>query len=331
MGRTTTAMAVLLSLVAGSCITFEKQTATFHYDTQRDKLLIFQVYEGIYGNTNKESLDETEINEMTSVLEGERTFFFSNWISEYDRAAVERLVKDLAVEAEQKDAKPEVVKAKQEALALAKLILENAKVENGRFYMNSEQKLSGYQFVTLNNASKVVAQANLCISAAVKAHPFADKPGENELSVESAHLLRTAASKAHAWITLDGSCIRARMPLAYGDFLGIRKDWWAQKIEKAMAKAESREQEMARVLREAREFLLSDIWVSYVDHVVEITLGDPSSRRATVSSTLPDSAYKPNAIAFARERHGIAESVDLEKLKSEFFGPSGAPQKQSAQ
>ena len=54
---------------------FEKQTMVYRHYPKADTLVIWQQYEGIYGDDGFEGLSLEEIDQLHSVLEGERTFF----------------------------------------------------------------------------------------------------------------------------------------------------------------------------------------------------------------------------------------------------------------
>ena len=143
----------LLALLAlSSCIEFTRQTLSFHYDRRADRLLVFQNYEGIYGSEGAGGdLSKEEKVQLASVVDGQRTFFFGNWMSEYDRKKTEKLVKEMEAQTiPAEDAK------KRQFLALAKMALANVTVHNGGFYLNQKNRLCAYQYVTVEHASKTV-------------------------------------------------------------------------------------------------------------------------------------------------------------------------------
>ena len=88
---------LLLACAISGCVEFQEQTMSYRYDKAADELRIFQDYRGIFGGGDgADSLPGTELSareqgELESVLEGQHTFFFANWIFEYDREAMETL------------------------------------------------------------------------------------------------------------------------------------------------------------------------------------------------------------------------------------------------
>ena len=48
-------------LIWAGCIDFEKQTMTYRHFPKADTLVIWQQYEGIYGETEKNGLSENEL------------------------------------------------------------------------------------------------------------------------------------------------------------------------------------------------------------------------------------------------------------------------------
>src|SRR5262245_53638118 len=147
-----------LALLTG-CLEFEQQTLTYRYDTKTDTLRIFQSYQGIFGGDGNNGLSKDELEQLNSVLTGQRTFFFANWIWEFNRDALRETVDKL----KQPDAQQEL-KLDPAGLAraetLLKVVLDNVTVENGPFYFDQHGKLCGVQQVTLKQCSKIIAAAN---------------------------------------------------------------------------------------------------------------------------------------------------------------------------
>ena len=87
-------IACLAVLLLPGCIEFKKQTLVFQHYPGTDTLVIWQHYEGIHGEDNEHGLSETEREQLHSVVNGERTFFFANWIFEYNAQGIDQFIKE---------------------------------------------------------------------------------------------------------------------------------------------------------------------------------------------------------------------------------------------
>ncbi len=303
--------AALCLLGASSCIEFESQTLTFRYDNATDTLRIFQLYEGIYGNDSQDSLSVKEAKQMASVLNDERTFFFANWIFECSKPQLEQFVAQEREKQDDPNQKPREKAAKQELVAFAEMLLANVQIENGPYFLNAEQKLSGYQLVTVENASKVVDQANRAISFSVLAWPPDDVPPA------SRRRILEAAGRGYQWIRLDGNSIRGRFPFEHADAMTIRRQI-AGRWASTLALKQNREQRLANLLTGLNQLLQSDIWASYIDDTFQITVGHPRNPRTELSFVLSPDQYKPNVVPFAKTHGGIAK-VSLATVRDAFL------------
>lgn len=315
--RTTARIALVPALLLlSSCIEFEKQTLTFRYDEAQDRLLIFQVYEGIYGRASGDALNEGEAHELASVMERQRTFFFSNWIFEYDRKSWEEGTTKPPGEEEAKT--PEKLELYEELQTLASLVVDNVEVKNGRFYLNADQKLCAYQYVTIAQASKIVQQANRAISMAVLAKLSEVKPGK-DVSRETMDALKDAAAKGYEWLALRGGSIKGQCPVARPDAVRFRQEW-AKGLREELAAEGAPKKGLVEGLTVIAALLEQDVWVSYRDDTFEVVAGHPTNARTAVTLEPWKGHYKPNAVEFAKQKYGIAEEVDTAKLVDEFFG-----------
>src|SRR5439155_20837429 len=99
------------------CLEFEDQTLTYRYDAGTDTLRIFQDYHGIFGADDTAKVTEAEVEQLDSVLKGQRTFFFANWILEYNREQLRELLQELKDPQKRKEMKlPETASARGEKL-----------------------------------------------------------------------------------------------------------------------------------------------------------------------------------------------------------------------
>ena len=74
---------------------FEDQEIRWRYLPENDVLVATLRYQGIYGGKEDkkrplESISKKQAQQLASVMEVERAFFFNNWISEFNRAAFEQ-------------------------------------------------------------------------------------------------------------------------------------------------------------------------------------------------------------------------------------------------
>jgi hypothetical protein len=74
--------------VTAGCIDFDGQLLSYRYDQAADTLRIFQLYEGIHTD-KKAAPDNSEIDDLRSVVCGERTFLFTNRNNEFHRSGME--------------------------------------------------------------------------------------------------------------------------------------------------------------------------------------------------------------------------------------------------
>ena len=117
---------------------------------------------------------------------------------------------------------------------------------------------------------------------------------------------------------VDGSCLRVRIPLAYQDFADHKHkaaEAWSRELDAVMAL----ERKPPRGLFGLIEGLRSDLWISYLDEVVEFTAGHPKVRVARISAPV-HGAYAPNAVQYVTEKYGIEQGLDVEGIRDRFLG-----------
>ncbi len=171
----TTGLIALLLTLSG-CIEFEKQTILVHLDRKADVVHARLIYEGIYatGDVHK------EFKELDTVAKrGTRFFLLDNWPLEFD-------VGD----------PPEGAK-----LALKNsLIRPFVKVTNGRFYRNEEGRLSAWQDLKIEKASKFFATLNRGFSLAVLTGQVRELRSSD---ARTKMLSKMAALANHEWVRID--------------------------------------------------------------------------------------------------------------------------------
>jgi len=156
-------LALLPMLWLTGCLEFEDQTLTYRHDPGTDTLRIFQDYHGIFGADNTAKLTDTEMEQLDSVLKGQRTFFFANWILEYNREQLRDLLTELKDPEKRKELEqPETAIARYEKLLT--LAVDNVRVENNGFYFDAKGRLCGSQKVIVTQVAKLIARIGARVS-----------------------------------------------------------------------------------------------------------------------------------------------------------------------
>jgi len=307
LGALALAMAALCS-----CVKFGRQTMTMQHDTAADRLLIFQVYEGIQGS--EEKMTEREQEELASVFSGQRTFFFANWLFEYNRKTIE----DGVAKAKQKLAgtpgQPSLRESEREVtqagLALGEALLAHVRVDNGRFYRNGAGQLCGYQQVTVEQVSKLIASVNAALNRMVLAGVAPDETAGNGVR-------RAAAARGHVWIALSGNRLRFQIPATAEEYWKKR-----QELGKPLQDAVYAADTTLESLR-AKVAPVADAWQApqqgwFSDGVYVQEIGLEGAAPVTLTLTL-DPAYRDNVAAHAGAAYGIHE-LDVTALRQAFLG-----------
>jgi len=315
------AAAIAGMLVLSSCIKFERQEMSYRYDKASDELRIFQVYYGIQGDAAE--LTPEEIKQMDSVLDGQRTFFFANWIFEYNRAQLEQML----VEGE-KASKATPPPAAEElarfaaAKPLVELLIANVHVTNGQCFRDGERELCGYQQVTLSHVSTVIAQANTTINAMVLAlPPEAEDPAKAALVSG----FQAAARTGWTWIARSGNALTVRVPMAYAGYRQLRQTKAAELKAALGLPADPLAFDRARAtFLPIVALLASEVDAGYIDHALQVTLGHPGPEPVTLDLPVNLGTYTEGAATYLRPKVGIYD-VDLAKVRSDFLTPPAAP------
>ncbi|HEY1173862.1 MAG TPA: hypothetical protein VGH19_21030 [Verrucomicrobiae bacterium] len=294
----------LLLLLCG-CLEFEEQSMSYRYDEKTDTLYIFQDYRGIFGGSRKETLTSNkdsiaeEVEQLESVLKRERTFFFGNWITEFDREAFIEYSKELKSTPADENSKLNAEERKL-LLALIESLLANVKVENGPFYYDAKKRLCGTQKVTLTKASEIIRNANRTMPMVLKSIAKED----STTAAEKALILK-AMEKRKDFIHLEKNIFSLVFPMSKPEFdktfgPNAEPDLMVQEFKKCGGKIE------------------------FKDDEVHFSLGTPQDRITTL--TLPVAkakkdyqGYLPNAVDEVRKRAVILEKYDVEAARKEFL------------
>lgn len=277
----------LFLLLAGcltGCLEFERQTLSYRHDTTTDTLLVFQDYQGIFGADDATGLTENEINQMASVIKVERTFFFNNWITEYNRQALQELREKPQGEV---DANPAYEAA---ARKLADVALANVKVENVGFYLNRENRLCGAQRLTVRNVSKVLAALNKVLLFLAR-----DQAGKDDKSEEEKRLLLKFADSGQDALRLEGNRLEIRWPVTREDYRTFR-----DQTPSGMTFRESGGE------------------IQYTNSLIVLTIGRKNSKSVTLTLPFSEKPYAGNAVAEA-EKYGVMKSFDATAAARKFL------------
>ena len=213
---------LLLLFSFSSCIEFEREKLTYIHDEEKDELRVTLTYEGIFGNldkrknsqngpydiTTKDTLNQKQIEQLESVLEKKRAFFFSNWIFEYNQNTLKEILKN----EEEELATASKVFGKPEK-ELIKALLDEIEVENVGFYVDAKGRLCGAQTLRLSNASKVIILANKVLGRQLKARLAEMKT----FSSKTISLIKEKLKEDFPYIRLSGNLLHLSMIMNRAD------------------------------------------------------------------------------------------------------------------
>lgn len=288
-----------LALTFTGCIEFERQTMVYEHDAGADTLRIHQVYHGIHGADDVTRLSDQERAQLASVMEGQRTFFFSNWIFELNVPLLRESLAGMGAP-ESNSLKEAERRATTNLLAL---LVANARVENGKFFLNEKGQPCGTQRVTLRNVSQVIAAGN----AVIRRHwevALKDKP-----TAEERELINASLARPEPFLTLKGQQLRLRVPFPRAEFDKIGEE--GPKLRTFIS-----------------EFIRQGGSMSHERGELQLRFGRTDTARESV--TLPMNGakdFQPNALGHIRDTFGVAKDFSPEQERENFFrapAPAGA-------
>lgn len=269
---------------------------TYEHDAKADTLLIHQTYHGLYGADDVTKLSEQERGQLDSVMKGQRTFFFANWIFELN---IEGFKEDLGRATDPKTNSLEEAHRRAETNLLA-LLVTNVRIENGKFYLNEKGQPCGTQRVTIRNVSKVLAAGNALMRRALEV-----ELKKSEAAAER-ELMNASLARPEPFITLTGQQISVRFPLAKEEFDKLGKD--DEKFRHFLA-----------------EFVRQGGALSHENGEVHVRFGRTEAARETV--TLPmagKESYRANALTHLRDTFSLTKDFDPKKDMEEFLRAKAA-------
>lgn len=288
-----------LGLALMGCIEFERQTVTYEHDAKADTLRIHQTYHGIYGADDVAQLSEQEREQLGSVMKGQRTFFFANWIFELNKEAFE---KGLAEAADPKTNSLEEAYRRAQTNLLA-LLIANVRVENGKLFLNDRGQPCGTQRVTIRGVSKLIDAGNALLRRGLEVEMKA-----KETAAER-ELINAALARPEPFFALNGQQLRFRWPYPKAEFDKLGAD--DEKVQKLIA-----------------EFVRAGGAMSHENGEIHLRFGRTDAARETV--TLPmagKESYRGNALAHLRDTYSLTKDFDPKKDMEAFLGAKEAEPK----
>ena len=279
------------------CLEFEDQTLTYRYDASTDTLRIFQDYHGIFGADDTTKLTDPEVEQLDSVLKGQRTFFFANWILEYNREQLREALEELKDPQKRKEM-TETASARFEKLLT--LAVDNVRVENNGFYFDAKGRLCGNQKVTVTRVTKLIAAGNDALREMIKA-----EAGKQETSADDKAVLLKAEAGPGDFIQLQGTALTVRVPMTPREY--------AEMMDPGSSDA-----------RLLTEFRRQGGRITITNDLVTFGLGAPTNTVTALTLPMAKKPYVPNAVDSVRKRAGILEKFDASLAARAFLNPSPA-------
>jgi hypothetical protein len=233
-------------------------------------------------------LSSEEETQIESVLKGQRTFFFTNWILEFNREDVEQTLaglKDPGIRSRKNLSGP----AAEKLETLLRLLLENVRIENGPFYLDARQRLCGVQTVTITNVTPLIATANEVLPGVCSAEATGKEPAK-------AAPLLDFASHPRPFVQLDGNSLVFQWPTTREEY----EEGFGERAPGA----------------EQRRKLLQS---SFANGVATIRVGNASDRISKLSLDFSKVPYTPNLIAPAKQKYRVLESFEPVSAAGKFL------------
>ncbi|MFA6544416.1 MAG: hypothetical protein WCS99_08320 [Limisphaerales bacterium] len=288
-----------LGFALTGCIEFERQTVTYEHDAKADTLHIHQTYHGLYGADDVTQLSEQEREQLASVMKGQRTFFFANWIFELNKEGFEKGI----IEAADPKNEPLEEAFRRAQTNLLTLFIANVRVENGKFYLGEKGRPCGTQRVTLRNVSKILGAGNELMRRGLELEI------KSKESAAERELIHASLTRPGPFFTLTGQQLRFRFPLSKAEF------------DKSTDSDEKLRHFIAEFVRQGGA-------MSHENGEIHLRFGRTDATRETV--TLPmagKESYRDNALAHIRDTYGLTKDFDPKKDMEEFLRAKAASKK----
>ena len=284
-------LSVCLLGLGTSCIEFDGQTTTFRYDAEQDELRIFQVYQRIHADGEQGRLTDAERKQLATVVGGQRTFFFANWITDYSREAtrneIEKLRQQLAA-AEPADREPI-----QAQLDFRQELQRSVDVVNGHFFLNQQQQLCGYQQVVVRNVTRLLELASRWIRLAVEADAL---EGYDDAARQA---IRQFIADGGNWIELDGNQLTIR-------YFTTPEQYAVQEKSQRLFTADGKPAFAGKLAYDAPFAVL--------------TIGSPDAAMTTLQvDNLRNGSYNSLVLDEVRQKHDVLERLNLDRIRDDFL------------
>jgi len=289
-------VACLAFFLFTACLDFEKQTMTACYYPKVDTMVILQNYEGIFGDDLENGLSEEELEQLNSVLNGRKTFFFDNFGSVYDVDQFKEFIVEMKAELAKGNAELDGAIVERR-IELIKLLLANVKVDTGPFYLKKNDRLCAMQRVTIRNVKKVIKATNISLRDLILS-----EPNDGDLDDASWVLLRKAVTRGEDLLLIKDNQLQIQIPMTAK---GYRQLFFA--------KDDPIGAELAKL----------GVHLAHAGQVATVAIGKLGAPRMVLSGSKKEkNKYVPNMVGEIRARSGIEKDFSLAKYTNEFFAAS---------
>ena len=283
-----------LALTAFGCVKAKKISIVVKLDQPNDSIAILVAQEGFYDDTSL-------VEDKATALEAE--------LAEAKKSLTEFTTSDRIIrlfvggDGVELDPKPD---DKENTVRIKRKFARLIEVKLGRFLLNHQGELSGYQTIAIPRAKDFAKALNETISEDLKSNDLSSKD-LSPLSKESVRLIEAAATKGHDWLRFEDGRIVLDVTLTRED------------AEMILAKKET-DKELREAFKTLRE-VVGDFRLARSRDGLKFVLGDEKSRVLTLtfSDEKHSPAFERELLEFARELPGkFDKSQDVETVIKKF-------------
>ena len=297
---------IFLSLLICACIEFKMQQMYWSHDESKDELTIVNIFDDIYAgeaipdsqtNSNVE-ISAKEIEQLKSVFEQKRAFFFNNWISQYNSFQLAKHLEELKSKtAAEKDF------SHHDQLQLCQLLHKSVAVQQGDFYLNEKGQLCGWQKITVGNVKEILKLGTDLLVTMFKEDIRQKKEYLQGVTLED---IETKIS-----INIKKNQLMLCLPIPYKDYMKARR----KLVDKSATD----------IHPFLYQLLQQDFHVNYKDGALEIIAGKPGEK---VNSIVIRDLFKGESnkalIKHVKTNYSLKENLDVNELLKSIFGKGQA-------